>query len=124
MKKIALLALLSAVLSLPAVAQSGSYSITIAPAPIVLTPPPGPLAGGQVGVPYGPVVLTISGGTPPYTATVTTGSLPPGVTMTVSGSTITLAGTPTSAGTDTFVITPGNSGTNVKPSVIHAGKGK
>jgi len=47
-------------------------------------------------------VITASGGTPPYTFTLTCGTLPPGLSLTLDGQII---GTPTTAGTFTFGIT-------------------
>ena len=50
----------------------------------------------QVGVPY-TSALVASGGTPPYTYSITSGSLPPGLSLNTSTGAIT--GTPTTAGT-------------------------
>ncbi|MGH9642488.1 MAG: putative Ig domain-containing protein [Terriglobales bacterium] len=71
-------------------------SITISPAPITLA-----CAGGtaQVGVPYSSA-LVATGGVPPYTFSIITGSLPPGLTLNTSTGAIT--GTPTQAGTFNF----------------------
>ena len=51
-------------------------------------------------VPYS-VTLAATGGTTPYTWTLSSGNLPPGLNLTPSG---TIAGTPTTAGTYTFTI--------------------
>jgi hypothetical protein len=56
------------------------------------------LPPGVVGVAYS-TTLTASGGTPPYTWAVTSGSLPPGLSLTASGASAGLvSGTPTTAG--------------------------
>ena len=54
---------------------------------------------GQVGVPYDSS-LVVTGGTPPYTFSIVSGSLPPGLTLNTSTGEIT--GTPTTAGTFSF----------------------
>jgi hypothetical protein len=79
--------------------MKGTFSITLT----VDAPPPPPLAlassddlGPQgTALPAGDT-LPISGGTPPYTITGVTGTVPPGVTINSDG---TITGTPTSAGT-------------------------
>lgn len=113
--KLAFLALLSIWLALPATAQTttGSYTITIAPAPMTLTPPSGALAGGTVNVPYAATV-TIGGGIAPYTAAVSSGMLPTGVTIAVSGTSLNFSGTPTAPGTSSFIITVASSGSTAK----------
>ncbi|WP_371780880.1 DUF7927 domain-containing protein [Streptosporangium subroseum] len=96
-----------------------TVSVTIAPLPtFTFSAPP----SGQTGVAYS-FPLTVSGGTVPYTWSVTAGSLPPGLTL--NASTGVVSGTPTTTGsypvtvqvvdanghTDTrsvtFAITPG-----------------
>jgi large repetitive protein len=65
--------------------------------------------GGLVGLPYGSALQAI-GGTPPYTWSVSSGSLPAGLSLTtnsanVTGQTITaITGTPTAAGTAQFTV--------------------
>jgi len=60
------------------------------------------VGGGGVGVPYG-MYFNISGGTQPYTVTVSGGSLPPGLSF--SGTNPgQLQGTPTTTGTYTFTM--------------------
>jgi hypothetical protein len=54
---------------------------------------------GQVGMPYSSA-LVATGGVPPYTFSITSGSLPPGLTLNTSTGAIT--GTPTMAGTFNF----------------------
>src|SRR5439155_999711 len=70
--------------------------------------PPAPLSivsnslpAGTVNVAYGPQSLTASGGTSPYSWSVTSGSLPQGLSLSQSG---TISGTPTAAGTATFSV--------------------
>lgn len=73
---------------------SGSRHYTPNCDPLQITPTT--LPNGQVGVAY--PGLSVAGGTPPYTFTITSGSLPPGLAP--SGD--TLSGTPTTAGTYAF----------------------
>src|ERR1019366_4349861 len=75
---------------------STSCSIVIAPAPPTLTCP---TATGTVGVAYSSA-LVATGGVPPYTFSITSGSLPPGLTLNPSTGAIT--GTPTTYGTFNF----------------------
>jgi len=64
-----------------------------------LTIAPTTLPGGKVGASYSQA-LTVTGGTPPYTFTVSVGSLPPGIAL--SGAVI--GGTPTVPGSYTFTV--------------------
>jgi hypothetical protein len=57
-----------------------------------------PLPAGPLNVPYS-VQLSASGGTVPYTWTITSGTLPTGLSLSASGA---ISGTPTVAGTSTF----------------------
>ena len=78
------------------VSTSGFVQITIAPSgsSVLALTPPAPLALGSVGTAYGPVPLTVSGGTGgPYTWTAT--SLPTGMALSSSG---VLSGTPSTDG--------------------------
>jgi hypothetical protein len=72
---------------------------------ITLSPPT--LSNADVNQPYGPVNITASGGSAPYTFAVTSGSLPPGVTLTASG---VLSGTPTASGSFNFTVTATDAG--------------
>ena len=76
-------------------------SISLLPAP--------PLAQGTVGVAYSQTI-TASGGTGPYTFTMTAGSLPTGLSPITSDGLI--SGTPTTAGTYTFTLTATDSSAN------------
>jgi hypothetical protein len=115
MRRFGLLALLSIFLALPLAAQTttGSYTITINPAPLTLSPSSGALANGTVGAPYS-ATIAISGGIAPYTEAVSSGALPAGLTAVISGSTLTISGTPTTSGTASFVITVASAGSTAK----------
>jgi uncharacterized repeat protein (TIGR01451 family) len=78
------------------VAGTGAY--TYNPGPALLFPAP---PGGEVGVAYSDQ-LTVTGGTSPFTWSISSGSLPPGLTL--GASTGLLAGTPTTAGTYSFTV--------------------
>ena len=75
---------------------TANCSIVISPPTLVLTCP---TSTGQVGVAYSSALLA-SGGVPPYTYSITSGSLPPGLTLNTSTGAIT--GTPTTYGTFNF----------------------
>jgi hypothetical protein len=75
---------------------SGSRHYTPNCEPLDITP--ATIPNGRVGVAYPEIDFSVAGGTPPYTVTITTGSLPPGLTL--SGD--TLSGTPTTVGTYAF----------------------
>src|SRR2546426_5069645 len=64
------------------------------------------LPSGTVGVAYS-ATLSGAGGTPPYTWSLTTGSLPPGLALSTSG---TISGAPTAAGSYSFTIQASDSG--------------
>ena len=81
--------------------QSSLASITINPVQnqqlhvAAMNPPP-----GQQGDPYS-VVFTATGGTQPYSFSISSGTAPSGLTMSTSGE---LAGTPSTAGTYSFTV--------------------
>ena len=68
----------------------------------IVTVSPPTIPNGMYGYPYGPQSLTASGGTAPYTFSVTLGALPPGMSLSSDG---TLSGTPTATGTYLFTVT-------------------
>jgi len=78
------------------VAGGGPYVYNAGPALLFPAPP-----GGEVGVAYSDQ-LTVTGGTSPFTWSVSAGSLPPGVTL--GASTGLLSGTPTTAGSYSFTV--------------------
>src|SRR4029077_6474168 len=71
--------------------------ITIAPAPLLITTT-SPLTSGQATVAYS-ATLAATGGTTPYTSSVSAGALPGGLTLSSAGA---INGTPTTAGTFSF----------------------
>jgi hypothetical protein len=85
--------------------MSNTFNLTVSPAALTLGPPSLPVA--EVGVSYSQQ-LTVSGGTPPYTYAVTSGSLPAGLSLDLNAGII--SGTPTESGTFTFVVTVTDSG--------------
>lgn len=86
-----------------------TYSLTIAAATIAVAP--ATLPGATRNIAYSQT-LTASGGTAPYTFTVTGGALPTGLTLASSG---TLSGTPTTAGSFTFTATATDASTGSGP---------
>jgi hypothetical protein len=75
-----------------------AYTLVITAPPITIAP--ASLQPGTVGTPYSQSVAA-SGGTPPYTFSVGSGSLPGGITLDSAGN---LSGTPTAAGTFPFSV--------------------
>jgi PKD repeat protein len=83
-------------------AGSGNYAVTISPAACpTVTVNPASLPQGTLGTPYNQT-LSASGGAPPFTFSVASGSLPGGLTLSSAGA---LSGTPTAAGVFNFVVT-------------------
>ncbi len=78
--------------SSPQHSNQKTLSITINPAPMPLTITTTSLANGKVGEAYGPVTLTATGGTPPYSNWGITPALPTGLTL--NSSTGEISGTP------------------------------
>jgi hypothetical protein len=62
---------------------------------------PGALPAGTIGESYAAQQLSVGGGTPPYTFTITSGVLPDGLTLNVNS---VISGTPTAAGQYAFQI--------------------
>ena len=62
-----------------------------------------PLPNGTECETYSASVLSVQGGTPPFTWSVSAGSLPPG--MSIAAADGSISGTPTAAGTFTFTVT-------------------
>ena len=75
---------------------TGSTVLTVQSAPLTITTTT--LSNGVVSIAYS-ATLKGSGGTLPYTWSITNGSLPPGLTLTTNGA---ITGTPTAAGTFSF----------------------
>jgi Putative Ig domain len=82
--------------SSPALTQSASLTLTISPASLVITT--SSLPNGQVGAAY-TATLMATGGTTPYTWSLTSGTLPTGLSLNASSGAIT--GTPTATATST-----------------------
>src|SRR6202044_1399080 len=105
-------------------AQSGTKSLSIVVAaavtPVAITTTS--LAGGQAGTAY-TATLAASGGTTPYSWSITAGALPAGLTLSISGQ---ISGTPTTAGTSSFTVkvtdssSPAQSGTKSLSIVVAA----
>jgi uncharacterized protein (TIGR03437 family) len=80
---------------------SKPFTVTISAGPTITTT--SPLPGGEVGATYATVNFGATGGTAPYTWSVTGGTLPPGLTLASTGA---LSGTPSAAGSPfTFTVT-------------------
>jgi hypothetical protein len=84
----------------PAVTASQPLSITVKPAPLVITTTS--LAAATGGKPYS-ATLAATGGVTPYTWSVSSGSLPPGLSL--DSATGVISGTPDVAGTYSFKVT-------------------
>ena len=85
---------------------SGPLQIVVSSLALTTT---SPLPSGTVGVAYTGVQFAATGGTPPYTFSVATGSnLPPGLMLDAGGD---LTGTPTTVGSNSFGISVTDSGT-------------
>jgi hypothetical protein len=93
-------------------AGSGSqgYSLTIQLPTLVLAPAAVP--GGTAGTAYSQVI-TASGGTVPYTYSLSAGALPNGVTLASDG---TISGTPTEAGSFGFTVAVADATTGTGPA--------
>jgi len=94
--------------SAPQQSATKAYSITIAPPVPALVITTSALPGGTVGVGYSQTVAS-TGGTPPYTWSISAGMLPNGLSL--GSSTGVINGTPTAAGTFMFTVTVKDTGT-------------
>ncbi|UYV16554.1 putative Ig domain-containing protein [Porphyrobacter sp. ULC335] len=90
--------------------ESRSYTIVVASPTITL--PATSLSGGQSGTSYSAALAPATGGTAPFTYTVTGGALPAGLSLSSSG---TIAGTPSAFGTFAFTVTATDSSTGTGP---------
>ena len=90
----------------PAQTTSGPETIVINPAVLTLT---NTLPNGTVGVAYS-ATIDASGGTTPYTCSISSGTLPAGLTLTGC----TVSGTPTTAGSSAVTVTVTDSSNPVK----------
>jgi hypothetical protein len=88
----------------PVQTQSANLSITIAPTPLVIST--SALAAGTDGVAYSQT-LQAGGGTPAYSWSIASGSLPAGVTLAHTG---VISGTPTVSGSFNFTVAVSDSG--------------
>jgi large repetitive protein len=79
-----------------------ALSITVSAASAPLTVTTASLAGATVGTPYSQT-LAATGGTPPYSWSVTVGALPAGLSL--NATTGVISGSPTAAGTSSFTVT-------------------
>ncbi len=90
---------------------SGAQAYTLAIAAPTVAVSPTTLPAGTIASAYSQPV-TASGGTAPYTFTITAGALPTGLTLAANG---TLSGTPTASGSFTFTITATDASTGTGP---------
>ncbi len=86
--------------SMPPATVSTPVSVRIDDSSIVIAPSPPP--SGELGTIYFGFSFTASGGSPPYSWKVTSGSTPPGLSVGTDGS---VSGTPTMIGTFSFSVT-------------------
>jgi len=81
------------------VAKKCTITVSAPPTPPVVSCPPN--KGGNVGTPFS-TTIPVTGGTAPFTFSISSGSLPPGLTLNTT--TGVISGTPTTAGTYSFTI--------------------
>jgi hypothetical protein len=90
---------------MPQQSHKATFTVHVAASgvsPIVFAPDGGPLPDEIVGSPVNQLVTQVSGGTPPYSFSVTSGAIPPGLAL---DSSLMLTGTPTQAGDFSFEVT-------------------
>jgi Putative Ig domain len=80
--------------------QTASKALSITISPPLAIDTASPLPSGAIGIPYSQS-LAASGGLPPYTWSLSSGTLPAGLTLSAAG---VISGTPTGAGVSNFVI--------------------
>jgi Ice-binding-like/Putative Ig domain len=101
-------------------------NVAVCPACPLITLSSPTFPAGTVGVAYGPVTITASGGTAPYAFTLLSGTLPPGLTLSSGG---VVSGMPTTVGSSTFTVKATDSvnplcfGTHVYTIVINPAVG-
>jgi hypothetical protein len=91
---------------------SGSTGLTVTPGPLSITTTALPAA--TAGAAY-TATLTATGGTPPYTWSIASGTLPAGLTLTPG--TGVISGTPSTAGTSSFTVMVTAGGQNVSQAL-------
>lgn len=96
----------------PAQIQTASLSLTVAPP--TLTIGAASFANGQSGTAYTASLLAL-GGTPGYTWTLQSGSLPAGLSLSSAGA---ISGTPTSAGISSFTVAVADSGLPAQSAIL------
>jgi len=84
----------------PVSVTSGTLTLVVDPAPLTVTSA-GDLTGGRLNQDY-TFTLGVTGGRPPYTWALGSGSLPPGLTL--NGTTGVISGRPTTTGAFSFVV--------------------
>lgn len=87
-----------------------TVTLTVSPATIIYAP--SSPAAGTVGLAYSQSLAGASGGTSPYSYSITSGSLPPGITLASNG---TLSGTASANGTFNFTVRATDSSTGTGP---------
>jgi Putative Ig domain len=98
--------------SSPVLNQSAAVSFTVAPtAPQALTITSGTLPAGTDGTAYS-AAMSATGGTPAYTWSIRSGSLPAGLTLSATSGII--SGNPTASGTSSFTATVSDNGSPVQ----------
>ncbi|HEY4009538.1 MAG TPA: putative Ig domain-containing protein, partial [Acidobacteriaceae bacterium] len=92
--------------SSPAQSQTVTFSIVVLPVIPTLSIGSGSLPAAQVGASYANA-LSVTGGTPGYTWSIASGSLPAGLTLSSAG---VISGTPTASGSSTFTVSVTDAG--------------